>query len=57
MLGPLATPSQHTNADLASSLYHLCAPLTRAQSDHAEVVREILRPSIDVSSAARVDSK
>lgn len=49
-MGPLATPSQHTNADLASSLHHLWVPLTRASSDHSEVVREILKPSIEVNN-------
>jgi hypothetical protein len=49
LLGPLATPSQHSNADLASSLYHLWSPLNRALLDHSESVRDVLRPSVDVS--------
>lgn len=48
LLGPLATPSQHQNADLTSSLYHLWLPLERALADHTESVNEILRPSVDV---------
>ncbi|GAA5826357.1 hypothetical protein JCM5353_004728 [Sporobolomyces roseus] len=47
LLGPLATPSQHNNADLTSSLYHLWHPLDRALQDHTESVREVLRPTID----------
>ncbi|GAA5906661.1 hypothetical protein JCM5296_006448 [Sporobolomyces johnsonii] len=47
LLGPLATPSQHQNADLASSLYHLWSPLDRALAEHTESVREVLRPSVD----------
>ncbi|KPV71638.1 uncharacterized protein RHOBADRAFT_19205 [Rhodotorula graminis WP1] len=47
LLGPLATPSQHQNADLTSSLYHLWLPLERALADHTDSVNEILRPSVD----------
>ncbi|CEQ40042.1 SPOSA6832_01618, partial [Sporobolomyces salmonicolor] len=47
LLGPLATPSQHQNADLASSLYHLWLPLDRALAEHTESVREVLRPSVN----------
>ncbi|BGP41947.1 hypothetical protein JCM10449v2_005944 [Rhodotorula kratochvilovae] len=47
LLGPLATPSQHQNADLTSSLYHLWLPLDRALAKHTESVKEILRPSVD----------
>ncbi|GAA6054047.1 hypothetical protein JCM3770_001338 [Rhodotorula araucariae] len=47
LLGPLATPSQHQNADLTSALYHLWLPLDRALADHTDSVKEILRPSID----------
>ncbi|GAA5937757.1 uncharacterized protein JCM15063_002108 [Sporobolomyces koalae] len=47
LLGPLATPSQHNNADLTSSLYHLWHPLERVLQDHTDSVQEILKPSID----------
>ncbi|GAA6004235.1 hypothetical protein JCM10207_002497 [Rhodosporidiobolus poonsookiae] len=47
LLGPLATPSQHQNADVTSSLYHLWLPLERALADHPESVREVLRPAVD----------
>ncbi|KAK4699584.1 conserved oligomeric Golgi complex subunit 5, partial [Phenoliferia sp. Uapishka_3] len=47
MLGPVETPSQHGNAEIASSLYHLWSPLHRALSDHTDSVREILRPAVD----------
>ncbi|BGP09947.1 hypothetical protein JCM10049v2_005825 [Rhodotorula toruloides] len=47
LLGPLATPSQHQNADLTSALYHLWLPLDRALSDHTESVRETLRPAVN----------
>lgn len=49
LLGPLATPSQHSNADLASSLYHLWSPLNRALHEHTDAVRAILQPATDVS--------
>ncbi|KAL8280428.1 hypothetical protein RQP46_007076 [Phenoliferia psychrophenolica] len=52
ILGPLATPSQHANADIASSLYHLYSPLNRALADHTDLVREILRPAVDATRAA-----
>lgn len=48
MLGPLATPAQHSNADLAGSLYHLWLPLHRALPEHSESVRSILKPSVEV---------
>ncbi|GEM10348.1 componentof oligomeric golgi complex 5 [Rhodotorula toruloides] len=47
LLGPLATPSQHRNADLTSALYHLWLPLDRALPDHTESVRETLRPAVN----------
>ncbi|SGY26040.1 BQ5605_C018g08693 [Microbotryum silenes-dioicae] len=50
LLGPLATPSQHSNAELASSLYHLWSPLHRAllgEQYGIEPVQVALRPSID----------
>jgi len=52
LLGPLATPSQHSNADLASSLYHLWSPLNRALPEHSESVKTVLRPSVDVSDSS-----
>ncbi|KAK4049830.1 hypothetical protein OIV83_003886 [Microbotryomycetes sp. JL201] len=36
LVGPVATPSQHSNADLTSSLYHVWSPLNRSMNDHAE---------------------
>ncbi|GAA5999182.1 uncharacterized protein JCM10292_001650 [Rhodotorula paludigena] len=47
LLGPLATPSQHQNADITSSLYHLWLPLDRALLEHTESVKEQLRPVVD----------
>ncbi|ORY73872.1 Golgi transport complex subunit 5-domain-containing protein [Leucosporidium creatinivorum] len=52
LLGPLATPSQHSNADLASSLYHLWSPLNRALPEHSESVRTALRPCVDNTRTA-----
>jgi hypothetical protein len=47
--GPLATPGQRTNASIASALYHLWLPLNRALLEHEDGVKDILKPSIDVS--------
>ncbi|KAM0790242.1 hypothetical protein ACM66B_005551 [Microbotryomycetes sp. NB124-2] len=47
LIGPIATPSQHSNADLTSSLYHVWSPLNRSLNDHSESVRTVLKPSVD----------
>ena len=52
LLGPLATPSQHANAELAGSLYHLWAPLHRALPGHNEPTRELLGPAVERVRAA-----
>ncbi|KAM0751898.1 hypothetical protein T439DRAFT_325092 [Meredithblackwellia eburnea MCA 4105] len=46
-LGPLATPSQHSNSSIGGALYHLWSPLHRAISEHSESVRETLKPAVD----------
>lgn len=52
MVGPLATPAQQANADLASALYHLWSPLNRSLGGHVDPVREILKSSVSVRPSA-----
>ena len=46
MVGPLATPSQQLNAELASTLYHFWTPLTRIQATYPANIQEQLKTAI-----------
>lgn len=48
LLGPLATPAQHTNSSIASALFQLYTPLNRALSESDDGVKEILKSSVEV---------
>jgi len=47
LIGPLATPSQHLNAELINALYHFWQPIQRTiESDYADMpsVTDIITP-------------
>jgi hypothetical protein len=48
MVGPLATPSQQSNADLITALYHFWSPLSRVMASYPSNIQELLRSSIAV---------
>lgn len=50
MVGPLATVSQQTNADLITALYHFWSPLSRVMASYPANIQELLRSSIAVRS-------
>lgn len=48
LLGPLATPQQILNGQVAGCLFHCCTKLDDLMKEHSEVVSVALWPSISV---------
>ncbi|THH21356.1 hypothetical protein EW146_g175 [Bondarzewia mesenterica] len=46
LLGPMATPSQMSNASLATCLYHCSSRLQKLAEEYSESVYEIIRPPV-----------
>ncbi|TDL26039.1 hypothetical protein BD410DRAFT_784062 [Rickenella mellea] len=46
LLGPVSTPQQTQNAQLATCLYHVWVELDKLKSEYPEAVMDILRPTI-----------
>lgn len=47
MAGPLATPSQQLNSELATTIYHFWTPLVRIQSSYPTNIQDQLKKAVD----------